>query len=76
MPSSSQIRKVFAQRMKAARVRENLSQTALADRIGLLPSAVCHFENARRTPSAINLIRIADALQVSADFLLGREANK
>jgi transcriptional regulator with XRE-family HTH domain len=35
----------------------------------LKPSAVSHFETGRRSPSLGNLIRLADALDVSLDVL-------
>jgi transcriptional regulator with XRE-family HTH domain len=51
-----------------------LTQDALAERIGPDDSAmiVSHYETARRTPSAAALKRLADALECSADWLLGR----
>jgi transcriptional regulator with XRE-family HTH domain len=36
------------------------------------PSAISHFETGRRKPSFDNLKRLADALRVSTDYLLGR----
>lgn len=62
----------FAKRLKACRVQRSMSQTEFAERTGFQPSAISHFENGGRMPSAENLIRIADALGVSTDWLLGR----
>lgn len=62
----------FADRLRTVRKLRNLSQGDLAERTGLQPSAVSHFESDRRTPSFDNLKRLADALNVSADYLLGR----
>jgi transcriptional regulator with XRE-family HTH domain len=50
------------------------SQTDLAEKSGMQPSAISHFEVGRRAPSFENLKRLADALQVSMDYLLGRVA--
>lgn len=49
-----------------------MSQSELADKAGLQASAVSHFETGTRKPSFANLRRLADALQVSTDYLLGR----
>ena len=65
-------REIFSERLKAARLVRGLSQGDLAELSGLKPAAVSHFETGQRTPSLNNLIRLADALDVSADYLLGR----
>ncbi len=62
----------FAERLKAVREEKGLSQTELAAKTGLQPSAVSHFESGRRSPSFDNLRRLADALNVTIDYLLGR----
>ena len=63
----------FSDNLKKARVIKGLSQTELAKRSGLQPSAVSHFETGRRAPSFDNLKRLADTLEVTTDFLVGRE---
>lgn len=63
---------VFEERLRTARESRRLSQGALAERAGLQPSAVSHFETGTRKPSFENLRRLADALRVSTDYLLGR----
>jgi transcriptional regulator with XRE-family HTH domain len=62
----------LGERLIKVRQERQLSQTDLAKKAGLQPSAISHFETNRRAPSAINLQRLADALDVSADYLLGR----
>lgn len=62
----------FAERLKVVREEKGLSQTELAAKTGLQPSAVSHFESGRRSPSFDNLRRLADALNVTIDYLLGR----
>jgi transcriptional regulator with XRE-family HTH domain len=62
----------FPDRLRAARQLRGLSQTELAEKSGLQPSAVSHFETGRRSPSFDNLKVLSDALQVTTDFLLGR----
>lgn len=49
-----------------------MSQADLATKAGLQPSAVSHFETGGRSPSFDNLKRLADALGVTTDYLLGR----
>ena len=74
MEKSTGVAGVFSARLREARLRRNLSQGGLAKRAGLQPSAVSHFETALRKPSCDNLLRLADALDVTTDFLLGRVA--
>jgi len=62
----------FAERLRAERERRQLTQTEVAKRCGLEPSAISHFETGRRSPSFANLKRLADALSVTIDYLLGR----
>jgi transcriptional regulator with XRE-family HTH domain len=66
---------IFPSRLKAARELRGLNQDQLAERSGLQPSAVSHFETGGRKPSFDNLKRLADALGVSTDYLLGRTNN-
>jgi len=63
----------FAARLKAVRESRGLSQSGLAEKTGLQPSAISHFETGGRSPSFDNLRRLADALSVSTDYLIGRE---
>lgn len=63
---------IFTARLRAAREFRGLSQGELAKRAGLQASAVSHFETGTRKPSFYNLKRLADALRVTTDYLLGR----
>ncbi len=63
---------VFQERLKAVRTRRDLSQEGLAKRANLQASAISHFETGTRKPSFDNLRRLADALDVTTDYLLGR----
>jgi len=62
----------FQDRLKSARALRNLSQSDLADKAKLQPSAISHFETGRRSPSFDNLKALSEALQVTTDYLLGR----
>ena len=65
----------FSFYLKFAREEEGWTQTELALKVGLKPSAISHFENGRRKPSTKNLVLLANALKVTTDFLLGLEGN-
>lgn len=62
----------FGERLLAAREARELSQTELAQKAGLQPAAIGHFERDRRKPSFANVRALAKALNVSSDYLLGR----
>jgi len=72
MPLSSSPTEIFKERLRTAREFRELSQGELAQRAGLQASAVSHFETGTRKPSFDNLKRLADALRVTTDYLLGR----
>ena len=72
MSKSSRPTEVFPERLRAARDKRGLSQGELATRAGLQASAISHFETGARKPSFDNLRRLADALEVTTDYLLGR----
>jgi len=61
----------FSEHLQQIRQSKGLSQTDLAQRTGLQPAAISHFETGRRTPSFDNLIKLAEALGVSMDYLFG-----
>jgi transcriptional regulator with XRE-family HTH domain len=62
----------FSKRLSVARRMRGLSQTDLASKAGLQQVAISFFETGRRSPSLGNLKRLADALEVTADYLMGR----
>lgn len=64
--------KLFAERLKAARALRGWTQAELAARAGLPPTSIAHFESGSRKPSFDTLRRLAAALDVSTDYLLGR----
>jgi transcriptional regulator with XRE-family HTH domain len=66
---------IFPDRLRTARERRGLSQGQLAERAGLQASAVSHFETGGRKPSFDNLKRLADALNITTDYLLGRTSD-
>jgi transcriptional regulator with XRE-family HTH domain len=61
----------FAERLLAARALRGLTQVQLSARASLDATAISHFEREERGPSMNNLRRLAQALDVTTDYLLG-----
>lgn len=61
----------FETRLRETRIGLGWSQADLAEAAGLQQSALSHYENGVRRPSFTNLRRLAAALGVSTDFLVG-----
>lgn len=70
--SSEQSRKKFRERFREWRLKRGVSQEELARKAHVPTASVSHFERGIRFPNAETLRRLADALGVSADYLLGR----
>lgn len=67
---------IFKERLRTAREElRRWSQSELAGRAGLPPSSIAHFETGTRKPSFDTLRKIANALEVTTDYLLGRADN-
>lgn len=62
----------FATRLKKIRESQCLTQIELAQLTGLVLSYIDDFEAERREPNIANLKKIANALNVKIDFLLGQ----
>lgn len=62
----------IGERLRIARENEGLSQGQVAKRCGLDPSTISFFECGKRTPVARNILKLAEALNVSTDQILGR----
>ena len=63
----------IGERIKEIRKNRNLNQDQLAEMASLNRVTVAKYESGRIEPGAQALGRIADALEVSTDVLLGRE---
>jgi transcriptional regulator with XRE-family HTH domain len=66
----------FSDRLKTERAKRGWSQAELAEKAGLTAAHISHFETDERTPSFSNLSKLANALNVSIDYLLGRTAEQ
>ena len=67
--------KIFSQRLQELRDERDLSQEQLAKKSNLQSSAISHFETGARKPSFDNLRKLADALETTVDYLMGRTAS-
>lgn len=63
---------IFKERLKKARELRGLDQSSLAEKAGMPASSISHFEAGSRKPSFDTLRRLAHALAVTTDYLLGR----
>lgn len=63
---------IFRERLREARKLRGYNQDELAEMAKMPASSVAHFEGGTRKPSFESLRRIANALEVTTDYLLGR----
>lgn len=68
--------KLIGQRIKERRDAADLSQKNLADLIDVSPSAVNQYEKGEKVPSTETLLKLAKALGVTTDYLLGASKEK
>lgn len=66
---------IFPERLKAARNLRNLEQAELGVEAKMPATSISHFESGNRKPSFDSLNRLAQALSVTTDYLLGRTEN-
>lgn len=67
---------IIADRLRAARFGRGLTQEELAGKSGVSENSIYGYEVGKAIPGAKNLIALADALEVSLDWLCGREGRK
>ena len=65
--------KKFHEILKEARLNAGLTQSQLAEKIGVAKSTYCNWEQGTREPNVLKLKAIAKALGVTGDYLLGME---
>ena len=65
--------KEMGARVREARVKMNLSQTDLAELAQLHPTYISQIENGKANMSIDVFMRLTEALQISADWLLRAE---
>jgi transcriptional regulator with XRE-family HTH domain len=62
----------FGQRIRELRTKKGLSQKALAEHLGIRGATLSRYENDKRAYQWDSLVRLADVLDTSVDYLLGR----
>ena len=62
--------KAIGKRIKIARIKKNLTQETVADKIGVTPQHVSNIETGNTSVSLTTLVAIANTLSVSVDELL------
>lgn len=58
---------------KLARIKARMTQQELGDATGITKRTIKNYETGARNMTVPNLIKIANALNVTTDFLLERE---
>ena len=66
----------FKEMLKYLRVRDNLSQAELADKLGVAKSTISMYEVGKREPDFETLEAIADYFNVDMNFLLGKDGSE
>jgi transcriptional regulator with XRE-family HTH domain len=62
----------FGENLQSLREVRRLTQAELGARAGIAAASISHFETGQRTPSLDSLVKLADALNISVDVLIGR----
>ena len=60
----------FKDRLKEARSRQKLSQNELANRVGVHVTNISRYERGENKPTTQVLSKLAEALEVTTDFLM------
>ena len=72
MESKNTCVEVFGKRLKELRKANGYTIERFADMVGISKSTLGYYENDKRMPDIEILARIADTLNVNADYLIGR----
>ena len=72
MESKNTCVEVFGKRLKELRKANGYTIEQFADMVGISKSTLGYYENDKRMPDIEILSRIADTLNVNADYLIGR----
>ncbi len=70
MPDRDEIALPLGERLKQLRQERGWSQADLAAKVGTDPGQISRYENGKMTPSAEAVVRVAEVLDVSTDYLL------
>jgi transcriptional regulator with XRE-family HTH domain len=67
---------ILSKRLKTARNKAKLTQEELGKKVNTTKGTISNYENGHSTPSNDMLLLLADVLNTTTDYLLGRENNK
>ena len=63
----------FKDRLKKARKEKGFTQTKVSEYLGIAQASYIRYEKGTSEPNMENLAKICDLLDLSADYLIGRE---
>lgn len=66
----------FSERLKELRKKANLTQVEVAEKLGISQPAYASWERGVKKPTQENLVRIAQVLNASVDYLVGNSEEK
>lgn len=66
---------MFGDRLKAARIEAGHTQQSLGELINVEPKQIWRWETDKNTPDAYTIAKLAEALNISADYLVGLTDN-
>lgn len=66
----------FSERLKELRKQAHLTQVELASKLGIVQSSYADWERGKKKPTQENLVKIAQILNVSVDYLVGNAEEK
>lgn len=66
----------FAERLKTLRKQEKFTQVQIAEKLDISQQAYASWERGVKKPTQENLVKIAQILNVSVDYLVGNSENK
>lgn len=64
---------MIGKRLKELRIKRGMSQQDLGVKIDVTKVSICGYESGARIPSLENLLKLAEVLETTTDYLLGRE---
>lgn len=67
---------MLSKRLKLARNKSKLTQEELAKKVNTTKATISNYENGHSTPSNEMLILLANTLNTTTDYILGRDMNK
>lgn len=66
----------FSERLKDLRKQAGLTQVGVAEKLGISQPAYASWERGVKKPTQENLVKIAQTLNVSVDYLVGNSEEK